>query len=224
MDERARRISQAIEKSGLSYPELEKMTGVSKSSLQRYATGVTKKIPIDCIEKIAEATQTSARYLMGWDDTSGPQTPIQTSDKLLGTDTAPFRPDQMTPIPVVGKVAAGYTCLAEQYIEGYALADPNSLTDGYDYFWLRVTGDSMEPDIREGDLVLVRVQEAVESGECAVVLVDEEDGLVKDIEIGKDHVTLCSKNPNYPPRVFVREEANRVRIVGKVVELKRMMG
>lgn len=72
--------------------------------------------------------------------------------------------------------------------------------------------------------MLVRVQEAVESGECAVVLVDEEDGLVKDIEIGKDHVTLCSKNPNYPPKVFVREEANRVRIVGKVVELKRMMG
>ena len=223
MDERARRISQAIEKSGLSYPELEKMTGISKSSLQRYATGVTKKIPIDCIEKIAEVTKTSARYLMGWDDTSEPQPPIQTSDNLLGMDTAPFHPDQMTPIPVVGKVAAGYTCLAEQYIEGYALADPDSLTDGYDYFWLRVTGDSMEPDIREGDLVLVRVQEAVESGECAVVLVDEEDGLVKDIEIGKDHVTLCSKNPNYPPRVFVREEANRVRIVGKVVELKRMM-
>ena len=210
VDERAKRISEAIEKSGLSYPELERLTGISKSSLQRYATGVTKKIPIDCIEKIAEATHADARYLMGWEAAA----PI---------NKIPFAPAQMIPIPVIGRVAAGYTCLAEQYIDSYALADPDSLTDGYDYFWLRVTGDSMEPDIREGDLVLVRVQEAVESGECAVVLVDGEDGLVKDIEIGKDHVTLCSKNPNYPPRVFVREEANRVRIVGKVVELKRVI-
>ena len=68
MDDRAKRISEAIEKSGLSYPELEKITGISKSSLQRYATGGTKKIPIDCIELIAKATGTDAKYLMGWDD------------------------------------------------------------------------------------------------------------------------------------------------------------
>ena len=70
MDERAKRISEAIENSGLSYPELERITGISKSSLQRYATGVTKKIPIDCIELIAKATGTDAKYLMGWDTES----------------------------------------------------------------------------------------------------------------------------------------------------------
>ena len=211
------------------------MTLSDRLKIERSNAGLSQK---EFAEKLGMNVRTYASYERGERDISTAvllnicNTLNISSDKLLGTDsansivrtdTAPFRPDQMTPIPVVGKVAAGYTCLAEQYIEGYALADPDSLTDGYDYFWLRVTGDSMEPDIREGDLVLVRVQEAVESGECAVVLVDGEDGLVKDVEIGKDHVTLCSKNPNYPPRVFVREEANRVRIVGKVVELKRMM-
>ena len=77
MDERAKRISEAIEKSGLSYPELERLTGISKSSLQRYATGVTKKIPIDCIEKIAEATHSDARYLMGWDTDSSGEAPTE---------------------------------------------------------------------------------------------------------------------------------------------------
>ena len=43
MDERAKRISKAIEKCGYSYPELSKITSISKSSLQRYATGETKK-------------------------------------------------------------------------------------------------------------------------------------------------------------------------------------
>lgn len=68
MFDRAKRIREAIEQSGYSYAELSEITGVSKSSLQRYATGQTKKIPISCIEKIAEATKTDARYLMGWED------------------------------------------------------------------------------------------------------------------------------------------------------------
>jgi len=76
VDERAKRISEAIAKSGLSYPELEKITGISKSSLQRYATGVTKKIPINCIESIAQATGTDSKYLMGWTDA-----PAQTEQK-----------------------------------------------------------------------------------------------------------------------------------------------
>lgn len=67
MDIRAQRISAAITQSGLSYVELEKKTGVSKSSLQRYATGGTEKIPIDAVEAIAAATGTDARYLLGWD-------------------------------------------------------------------------------------------------------------------------------------------------------------
>ena len=63
---RAIRIAEAIEKSGLTYAELERLTGISKSSLQRYATGGTKKVPIDSIESIAKATHTDKSYLMGW--------------------------------------------------------------------------------------------------------------------------------------------------------------
>lgn len=73
MDERSIRISEAIEKSGYSYTELAKLTGISKSSLQRYATGETKKIPIDCIEKIAEVTHTDSRYLMCWEKEPSPE-------------------------------------------------------------------------------------------------------------------------------------------------------
>lgn len=68
MVDRAERIRGAIQEKGLSYSELERITGVSKSALQRYASGETKKIPVDVIEKIASATGVSARYLMGWDE------------------------------------------------------------------------------------------------------------------------------------------------------------
>ena len=68
MDEKFRRISDAILNSGYSYAELSKLTGISKSSLQRYATGQTKKISLDCVEAIASATGQDARYLMCWED------------------------------------------------------------------------------------------------------------------------------------------------------------
>ena len=74
MVNRADRISKAIRDKGISFAELEHITGVSKSALQRYATGETKKIPIDVIEKVAAATGVSTRYLMGWEDADEQET------------------------------------------------------------------------------------------------------------------------------------------------------
>ena len=60
-------IKELVEKSPFSYAELEKKTGISKSALQRYASGNTKKIPIEAEEKIALALGVSASFIMGWE-------------------------------------------------------------------------------------------------------------------------------------------------------------
>lgn len=61
------RFAQAIESSGLTFIELEKITGIAKSSLQRYASGKTVKIPMNCITPVARATGVSPEWIMGWD-------------------------------------------------------------------------------------------------------------------------------------------------------------
>ena len=66
MSVRSERIKALIEESGKSYQELEKDTGIKKSSLQRYASGVTSKIPLNVIEKLSVAFNVSQEYLMGW--------------------------------------------------------------------------------------------------------------------------------------------------------------
>ncbi len=66
MEKTIARLAETINASGLSYVELEKRTKIAKSSLQRYATGKTKKIPIDAIKVIAAATGTTAAWIMGW--------------------------------------------------------------------------------------------------------------------------------------------------------------
>ena len=68
MSIRSERIKALVEKSNLSYQELEKLTGIKKSSLQRYASGATSKIPLDVIEKLSVAFNVSQEYLMGWEE------------------------------------------------------------------------------------------------------------------------------------------------------------
>ena len=62
------RIKALIERSDKSYQELERLTGIKKSTLQRYASGTTKRIPFDVIEKLAIAFNVSQEYLLCWDE------------------------------------------------------------------------------------------------------------------------------------------------------------
>ena len=77
MSIRSERIKALIEQSQRSYQELEKITGIKKSSLQRYASGVTTKIPLDVIEKLSVAFGVSQEYQMGWDDNSEKNLPTE---------------------------------------------------------------------------------------------------------------------------------------------------
>lgn len=77
MSVRSERIKLLIEQSRLSYQELEKKTGIKKSSLQRYASGVTAKIPLEVIEKLAVTFGVSQEYLMGWSEGEKEKNPPQ---------------------------------------------------------------------------------------------------------------------------------------------------
>jgi transcriptional regulator with XRE-family HTH domain len=68
MSIRSERIKALVDSSAMSYQDLEKLTGIKKSSLQRYASGATTKIPLDVIEKLSVAFNVSQEYLMGWDE------------------------------------------------------------------------------------------------------------------------------------------------------------
>ena len=82
---RAERIKALIEKSGKSYRDLEILTGIKRSTLQRYATGSTTKIPLGVIEKLATALNVSQEYLMGWEEKeeSPDERPLTEGEKMM---------------------------------------------------------------------------------------------------------------------------------------------
>ncbi len=86
MSTRSERIKLLIEQSGRSYQELERITGIKKSSLQRYASGVTAKIPLTVIEKLSKAFNVSQEYLMGWNDLPNINLQLFTENSPSGSD------------------------------------------------------------------------------------------------------------------------------------------
>ncbi len=125
-------------------------------------------------------------------------------------------------VRVVGTVRAGYGGLAFESDMGLESVSESSIA-GYnvnDFFYLKVKGDSMEPRLYEGDLVLVRAQSSVDSGSYAVVTIDDEEGVVKIVQYDDTSITLVSQNHNYPPRVFRGADVKRIRVIGKVIESK----
>lgn len=210
MINRAERISQAIKSKGLSYAELEKLTGVSKSALQRYASGETKKIPIDVVEQIAAATGVSARCLMGWEE---PESKPAANAKKLPSE-------YIRMVPVFESVSAGFGVGAENAVIEFI---PLFIQSDYEYehtICVRVCGDSMHPQIQDGDLVQVLKQDTAETGDIVVIL-DGDDAYVKRFIRSKQGITLESFNPNYPPMRFSRVESDRLRIVGIVQRIIR---
>ena len=198
----SKRILKIILDRGISYGELSDRTGIPKSALQRYATGQTEKIPINRLRSIADALDTTPANLMGWE----PEETVSLPENVLPLP-------RMKKVPLLGSIACGAPILAQEHIEDYVEVPAHINAD----FSLRCRGDSMiNARIYDGDIVYIRQQETVESGQIAAVLIDGEATL-KRVQIHPDRIILEPANPLYDPLVFRREEINSLRILGKAV-------
>lgn len=88
------------------------------------------------------------------------------------------------------------------------------------YFGLKVKGNSMEPRICEGDILIVKHQNDCKSGDIAIVMVNGNDATVKRLMKYADGIRLIPNNPAYEPIYFTNEEiiSKPVKIIGKVIE------
>lgn len=130
-------------------------------------------------------------------------------------------PNNLSIIPILGTVKAGYDWLAEENVVDYITLKEN-MPNIKEYYALRITGDSMLPLLSEGDLVIVHDQDDVESGQTAVVLINGEEATVKKLIKTNEGIELHSMNPYYPVKKFTYEDMKSipVKIIGRVKEAK----
>lgn len=196
------RIKEARKSAGLTQLELAKKTELSRSYIgdiekDRYNPSVST------LQLIATATNTPLEDLL--------------------PSTKPVSPTgRGVRIPVLGRVVAGIPIEAVEEILDYEEITPELAATG-EFFALKIRGHSMEPRMMEGDVVIVRRQDDVDSGDVAIVLVNGDEATVKRVKKQEDGITLIANNISvYEPHYYSNKEIEKlpVRILGKVVELR----
>lgn len=197
------RIKEARKSAGLTQLELAKKTELSRSYIgdiekDRYNPSVST------LQLIATATNT----------------PLE--DLLPSTKTV-FPTGRGVRIPVLGRVVAGIPIEAVEEILDYEEITPELAATG-EFFALQVKGDSMLPKLEEGDVVIVKKQEDVETGDIAIVLVNGDEATIKQVKKVEGGIMLYGFNPDvYEPHFYSNRQIETlpVRILGKVIESRR---
>ena len=199
-------IKRLREEKGMSQDTLAKLTGYTdRSSITKIEKGQVD-LQQSKIELFAKALGTTARELVGWENK-----PL-TEKKKTGVI-----------INVLGSVAAGIPISAvEDIIDEEEVTE--DMTRQGNLFGLRIKGHSMEPNICDGDTVIVKEQPDAENGETVVVLINGDEATCKKIYKYEDgSIRLVPNNPAFSPKLYTLDEISTlpVTIVGKVIELRR---
>lgn len=192
------RLKKLRKASGYTQAEFAKKIGVATSTVGMWESG-SRRPDYDMLKLVADALGVSMGYLLGEQQLIDPSTIAQ--------------------VPVVASVRAGFDGGIQE--EHLGTEPAFGIKNADEFRYVRVQGDSMLPQIEEGDLALVHLQRDVESGDLAVVIVDGEDAMIKKLVKEKDCVSLVSINPNYPPRKLTGESLEQLVIYGKVQGITR---
>ena len=187
----------------LTQDELGEIAGVSGGAVSTWERG-TAEPRMGAIQRIADKLN------------------ISKSDIIEDISSMEITPKSVT-IPVLNTVVAGMPVDAYEDIIGYEEISRKLANTG-EFFALEIKGDSMLPVLQEKDIVIVRQQSDVESGDIAIVLIGGETATVKKVMKQESGITLIGFNPTvYEPHFYSNEEIETlpIKIAGKVVEMKR---
>lgn len=193
------RLKAARRAKHMTQADVAEYIGLTQGAYSNWERGETK---IDSLQlsRLAELFGVSVDYLLG-------KTDVPSSSYIR--------------VPVLGRVAAGIPIDAIEDVIDWEDISTAAAGDG-EYFGLQIKGHSMEPKISDGDVVIVRRQPDVDSGDIAVVLVNGDDATVKKVKKSPQGVTLIPSNPAYEPMYYTNAEIESlpVQILGRVVELR----
>ena len=183
-------IKSRMNDKNISSNELARRVDVAKSAMSRYLND-TREFPINKVNDFAKALGLTSEYILGFDES------------IIPTEK----------IPVISKISAGKPIQAEENIENY-ISIPNAKPNT---FGLIVSGDSMNREFKENDIVIVEKDAPVENGQIGVVMINGYDATVKRIKYDDDKIILIpeSYNNEHLPQIYnVNDE---ITIVGRVV-------
>lgn len=205
------RIKELRKEKNITQVRLAKSLNIAQPTLSGYETGNFQP-DNETLLKIADFFGVTIDYLLGREENKNP--------------TNVYDVDGLVYYEEIGTICAGFNGSLNEVPTGEVVEIPLSMINGgdkEDYFVLRVQGNSMYPRILEGDRILCKRCDSVDSGSFAVVLYDSECATVKKIRYvhGENWLELIPINPEYPTKRIEGADLEQCRILGKVVKLIR---
>ena len=215
-------------KKGLGQVEISKMLGIGQSSYSRYESGIVD-IPTDILSKLVDIFGVTADEILGLnnDQPAPGWKVVQPADprfppKLFPAEPLPDLDRETALIPILGSVRAGYDNFAEENLEGYMTIDERLKAMHPDAYVLNVKGDSMEPEIKHGDIVICAPDVEIRNDDVAIICVNGDIGTVKRVRFEGGGLTLVPANPHYRKLHYSAEdvESYPVAVQSKVIEVR----
>lgn len=233
------RLRELLSLHGVTQVELAHALNVATSYINAVVNG-KKKLPLDSLECICSYLGISmAEFFQPFSD----QPPLPKHIETFRAATADLQEDEVPPLlamvvwmrnhrisqrsspqaahyqAIVGEAAAGLPVYSPADWDDDRIVVPEKYADPDRFFPIRARGDSMEPRIHSGDVVIVQKDVPPENGEIALVrlagLADDEY-TIKRVYLSNGVITLRSYNPAYPPMIY---DADEVRSCERVVHI-----
>ena len=202
------RIKLRRDELGLTQEQLASKLWLNKSTIQRYETGQVQNIKLPVLQSMAEQLNVDPNWLACKSDKKGGFDVLNKNIENYG-----LRPVKTKKFRMLGKIACGEPIFCDEDYETFIEASAEINAD----FCLTAHGDSMiNARIYDGDVVFIKSTPQVSNGEIAAVIIDDEATLKRVYYYRNENkLVLAAENPKYPPFVYVNEELNNIRILGK---------
>ena len=198
------RIKQLRKSKNITQNKLAELLGVSRSTISMYEIDASEP-DFETITALCKILDSDPNYLMG----------ISNENNISHK--------KGIKIPVLGRIPAGIPIEAIQEIIDYEEI-PEEMAKNGEYFALKVKGNSMSPEITDGEIAIVRKQFDADNGNICVVMVNGDEATLKRIKKSEQGLTLIPTNTiEFSPTFYTNKEIENlpVRILGKVVETRK---
>lgn len=184
---------------GVTQEEVGKVIGVQKATIMKYEKGIIENVKIDSISKLAEYFNVRPSYLMCMEDE-------EVENKI-------------TLLPLYGSISAGNPNWVNDSIEGYLPVDASimNLPNIKEYYFLKVSGESMNKVVKNGAFALIHKQDIVDNGDIAVVLVNGYDATLKKFHKKGEFILLEPMSTDETIQTQIYDKKTPIQIIGKYI-------
>lgn len=198
---------------GFSQQDVGDKLGVSQSAVSAWERN--NKLP-----SMQNLIDLSKIYGVSVEELSkGERIPVKKEIEYVPSD----RTKRFIRVPVIGRIPAGIPIEAIEDIEDWEDFPISDTVPGHRYFALKIKGDSMEPEYRDGDTIIIQEQEDCQSGDDCAVMVNGNDCTFKRVRKQGNGINIVPLNQKYEPVFYswADVENTPVRIIGICVEVRR---